>query len=63
LGVKFDEAALVVKLKDAKDLYPYKIDGALAMADDLPYENLIKGMDAMLQSGFSAISVLTGGPN
>jgi biopolymer transport protein TolR len=59
---QFDDASLVSKLKDFKDMYPDKIDGALTMADDLPYENLIKGMDALLQAGFSP-SILTGGPN
>lgn len=53
---------LVELLQQAKQKYPEKTNGALAMADDLPYETLIKGMDAMLKSGFSNIEILTGGP-
>ncbi|GIL18020.1 MAG: hypothetical protein BroJett040_17710 [Oligoflexia bacterium] len=59
---EYDEAGLIDRLKKAKEQHPNKTDGAIAMSDDLPYERLIKGMDAMLKSGFPAISVLTGGP-
>ena len=62
LNGDFDEAALVTQLQKAKELHPNKTDSAIAMADDLPYERLIKGMDAMLKAGFPMISVLTGGP-
>lgn len=62
-GADYDDAGLVAQLEKAKQLYPAKTDGAIAMADDLPYERLIKGMDAMLRAGFPVISVLTGGPN
>jgi len=62
-GTEHDIPGLIEKLIEAKQLYPNKIDGAIAMADDLPYETLIKGMDAFLKSGFTKISVLTGGPN
>lgn len=58
----FDEAGLIAQLKKAKELYPAKTDAAVAMSDELPYERLIKGMDACLKSGFTNISVLTGGP-
>lgn len=63
VGEDYDDAGLVAQLEKAKQLYPMKQDGAIAMSDELPYERLIKGMDAMLKSGFSMISVLTGGPN
>ena len=59
----YDEANLVGQLEKAKQQYPNKQDGAIAMADELPYERLIRGMDAMLKAGFPTISVLTGGPN
>lgn len=62
-GGDFDDVGLVEKLAAAKMQYPDKTDGALAMSDDLPYERLIHAMDAYLKAGFSAISVLTGGPN
>ncbi|MBX2996646.1 MAG: biopolymer transporter ExbD [Bdellovibrionaceae bacterium] len=60
---EYDDAGLVAQLQKAKQLYPAKNDGAIAMSDELPYERLIKGMDAFLESGFPQISVLTGGPN
>lgn len=63
VGQEYDEAGLVAQLEKAKELYPKKQDGAIAMSDDLPYERLIHGMDAFLKVGFPKISVLTGGPN
>jgi biopolymer transport protein ExbD len=62
VGNEFDEVGLVAQLRKTKELYPSKIDAAVAMSDELPYERLIKGMDACLKAGFSNISVLTGGP-
>lgn len=59
----FDQVGLLEQLALAKQNHPNKTDGAIAMADELPYERLISVMDAYLKSGFSAISVLTGGPN
>jgi biopolymer transport protein TolR len=63
VGGEYDEPGLVAQLTRAKQMFPQKTDGAISMADELPYERLIKGMDAMLISGFPSISVLTGGPN
>ncbi len=60
---EYDEAGLVAQLENAKQLYPNKVDAAIAMQDDLPYDRLIKGMDGFLKAGFPQISVLTGGPN
>jgi biopolymer transport protein TolR len=60
---EFDEAGLIAQLEKTKQLYPTKNDAAIMMADELPYERLIKGMDHFLKTGFSAISVMTGGPN
>lgn len=59
---EFDDVGLVAQLTKAKQLYPEKADGAIAMADELPYERLVKGMDGFLKAGFPQISVLTGGP-
>lgn len=59
----YDEATLITNLATFKNQYVNKSDGAIAMADELPYERLIKGMDAFLTAGFPQISVLTGGPN
>jgi biopolymer transport protein TolR len=60
---QFDDAGLIAQLQRVKQLYPEKTDVVLAMADALPYEQLIKAMDDLLNSGFSAISVATGGPS
>jgi biopolymer transport protein ExbD len=60
---EYDDQGLLAQLEKAKQQYPQKIDAAIAMQDELPYERLIKGMDSLLQSGFPQISVLTGGPN
>jgi biopolymer transport protein ExbD len=59
---QFDDAGLVAQLQRVKQLYPEKKDVILAMSDVLPYEILIKAMDDLLNTGFSAISVATGGP-
>jgi biopolymer transport protein ExbD len=59
----FDDAGLVSQLERVKQLYPEKLDGALSMDETLPYERLIRGMDAFLAAGFTQISILTGGPN
>lgn len=58
----FDEMRLNAQLEKVKEQYPTKLDATIAMADNLPYERLIKGMDVLLKTGFSQISVLTGGP-
>jgi biopolymer transport protein ExbD len=59
---QFDDAGLIAQLQRVKQLYPEKADAILTMADALPYEQLIKAMDNLLVSGFSGISVATGGP-
>ncbi|MNJ92501.1 colicin uptake protein TolR [compost metagenome] len=60
---QFDDAGLVAQLQRVKQLYPEKVDAIVSVADVIPYEHLIKAMDNLLLSGFSAISVATGGPN
>lgn len=52
-------AALGEKLKSIKEKYPEKTDGVITVDEVLPYENLITGMDTMIQSGFQSISVST----
>lgn len=58
----FDDEGLMAQLQRVKQLYPEKTDVVVQMSDDLPYEQLIRGMDDCLQSGFPAISVATGAP-
>lgn len=60
---EFDDLGLTTQLERAKQLHPTKVDAAISMADNLPYERLIKAMDGFLKTGFPQISVLTGGPN
>lgn len=57
----YDNDRLTVELKKVKELYPEKVDAVVTVQDDLPYESLISGMDALLVSGFPEISVATGG--
>ena len=59
----FDNMTLMLNLQKVKDDHPEKKDAVIMMADELPYENLIKSMDIFLKAGFPAISVATGGPN
>lgn len=61
LNGDYDYIKLVEELKTVKELYPEKIDAVITMSDDLEYGFLIKGMDALLTSGFPEISVATGG--
>lgn len=59
---QFDDAGLIAQLQRVKQIYPEKVDAILTMADELPYDQLIKTMDNCLVAGFSAISVATGAP-
>ncbi|MGE0762523.1 MAG: ExbD/TolR family protein [Bdellovibrionales bacterium] len=58
---KYNQAALVLELKKVKELYPEKVDAVITVLDQLPYETLIDGMDALLSTGFPEISVATSG--
>lgn len=58
---KYDTASLLQKLQQVKETYPSKIDAVITVDDELSYENLILGMDTLLQGGFSSISVSTVG--
>lgn len=59
----FDDVGLQAQLQKVKELYPEKVDAVVAVADIMPYENLIKAMDQLLKAGFPSISIATGGPN
>jgi biopolymer transport protein ExbD len=58
---EYDQKTLVEKLKQIKEIYPEKEDAVITVLDELPYDSLIKGMDALLVSGFPSISVATQG--
>ncbi len=61
VGDKYDQETLVDKLKQIKEIYPEKEDAVITVLDELPYDSLIIGMDALLISGFPMISVATQG--
>ena len=54
---EYDFERLLSELKRVKTLYPEKSDGVITIEDELAYKHLIRGMDAMLSSGFEQIAV------
>ena len=58
---EYDRTRLLEELKKVKDLYPEKKDVVVTMEDDLKYEHLIAGMDALLEADFPEIAVATAG--
>lgn len=61
-GIEFDDVGLMAQLQKAKQTYPGKTDGVLAVGDELPYERMVFAMDIMLKAGFPTISLATGNP-
>jgi biopolymer transport protein TolR len=57
----YDEETLLARLMEIKQIYPDKVDAIITMDEHLKYDFLIHGMDGLLQAGFPAISVATGG--
>ena len=55
----YDQDKLMAEVKKIKELYPEKNDAVITVQDELPYETLIGGMDALLTGGFPEISVAT----
>lgn len=60
-GTEYDGVALKAMLAKFKEKYPDKTDAKLSVQEQLPYEVLITGMDALLQSGFPQITIPRGG--
>lgn len=60
-GADYDIETLTMQLMQIKQVYPEKVDAVITMDEHLKYDFLIHGMDALLQAGFPAISVATGG--
>ena len=58
-GGNYDDMALVEFLKNVKQKYPEKTDGIVGLLDDIKYDELIKGMDALMTAGFPEISIAT----
>jgi biopolymer transport protein ExbD len=61
-GQEWNWPGLVDRLKEIKTKYPEKNDGVITVDETLAYENLITGMDTMIQNGFQNISVSTSQP-
>jgi biopolymer transport protein TolR len=61
VGDEYDMDALLAELKQFKQKFPDKIDAKLTIEEQLNYEVMIKGMDALLQAGFPQITIPTGG--
>lgn len=60
LNGAWDEQGLLRELVSIKQKYPEKNDAIVQMADELTYDDLIVGMDLLLNGGFPEISVATG---
>lgn len=58
---EYDKLELKKKLESIKQAYPDKVDAVITVEEQLKYDFLIQGMDMLLQSGFPAVSVATGG--
>ena len=56
---QFDIKKLITELKKIKALHPSKKDAFISMAENLPYNEFIEGMNALLISDFPEISVTT----
>ena|SRR5258708_909673 len=61
VGTEYNPKKLLEELKKIKDNYQDKVDAVITVDDDVLYEFLILGMDMLIQGGFPAISVSTGG--
>ncbi len=57
----YDDKRLMGELKTIKQEYPDKKDAVITVMEELTYDDLIHGMDMLLQSGFQEISVAAGG--
>jgi biopolymer transport protein TolR len=60
-GTEYDDKQLTEQLKGLKNKYPDKTDGIISLLDDIKYDELIKGMDAMMTAGFPEIAIATQG--
>lgn len=58
---EYDKEELKKNLDNIKQAYPDKVDAVITVEEQLKYDFLIQGMDLLLQAGFPAVSVATGG--
>lgn len=59
---EYDIEKLKEEFVKIKEMYQEKEDAVVFMTDDLEYEYLVVGMDALLDTGFPQISIATGEP-
>ncbi len=58
-GIEWTTAELLERLAVVRQMYPDKADATVTVDNDVPYEKMILGMDALLKSGFGSISIAT----
>ncbi len=58
---EYDKIELKRNVENIKQAYPDKVDAVITVEEQLKYDYLIQGMDILLQGGFPAVSVATGG--
>lgn len=58
-GKELENTKLIERLKSVKESFPQKSDAVISMMEQLKYDDLIRGMDALLQSGFTAVNIAT----
>lgn len=58
---RYDQPTLKARLEQVKASYPDKQDGVVTAQDSVVYNEIIGGMDMLLQAGFPSVSIATGG--
>lgn len=58
---EYDRPEIIKQFTNIKQAYPDKVDAVLTVEEQLKYDFMIQGMDMLLQAGFPAVSVATGG--
>lgn len=57
---QFDRISLFAQMKGIKQAYPQANNAIISIADDLTYNEMVEGMDVLMQSGFPDIVVSSG---
>ena len=58
-GGEWVTGELTERLAVVRQMYPDKSDATVTVDNEVPYEKMILGMDALLGGGFSSISIAT----
>jgi biopolymer transport protein TolR len=56
---EWSTAELLERLAVVRQMYPDKADATVTVDNEVPYEKMILGMDALLTTGFGSISIAT----